>query len=147
MIAGATVNGCKKDFSLLSLLGSKDKSIAKIPTKLLPGLQAANAGDGELWEFSQQQQFPPALIICGSAMLQVFAINSGQPCNELLIMSKVKMNILENNWYIVSLEPIHNYGAFSTFLGHDLEVYSYRGPHLKNNLATCCSYQSARKLK
>lgn len=147
MVVGATVNGCKKDFSLLSLPGSNDESVARIPTRRLPGLQAANAGDGELGEFSQQQQAPPWLIVCGSGMLQVALTSSGQPCNELLIMSKVKMNILENNWYIVSLEPIHNYGAFSTFPGHDLEVYSYRGPRLKNNLATCCSYQSARKLK
>ncbi len=100
-VAGATVNGCNKDFPDLSLPGSNDKSVVRIPTKLLPGLQAANAGNGELWEFSQQQQFSPALIICGSGMLQVFVINSGQPCNELLSASNVKMNILENNLYIV----------------------------------------------
>jgi hypothetical protein len=66
-----------------------------MPTTLLPGLQAAKAGDGELWEFSQQQQSPPRLIICGSAILQVAVTSSGQPCNKLVKMSKVKMNILE----------------------------------------------------
>lgn len=95
MTAGATVSGCNKDLSVLSLLGSNDESVARTPTKLLPGLQAANAGAGEIWEFSQQQQFAPALIICGSAMLQFVATNSGQPCKELVSMSKVKTNILE----------------------------------------------------
>jgi hypothetical protein len=90
----------------------------------LPGLQAANAGDGELWEFSQQQQFPPALIICGPAMLQVFAINSGQPCKELLIVSKAKMNIFENNLYIV---------ISSTYFAFVVEFAKIKPKRLKTN--------------
>ncbi len=103
MVAGATVNGCNKDLSVLSLPGSNDESVARIPTRLLPGLQAANAGDCELGEFSQQQQFSPALIICGAAILQVAVTSSGQPCNELVRISKVKTNILETTLDIIIL--------------------------------------------
>jgi hypothetical protein len=103
LMAGATVNGFSKDFSVLSLPGSKDESVAKIPTRLLPGLQAANAGDGELGEFSQQQQFPPRLIICGSAIVQVAVTSSGQPCNELVSSSKIKTKILEMTLGIYNL--------------------------------------------
>jgi hypothetical protein len=83
------------------LLGSNDESVARTPTKLLPGLQAANSGNGELGEFSQQQHFPIWLIVCGSGMLQVAVTSSGQPCNELVKISKVKTNILETTLDII----------------------------------------------
>lgn len=81
----------------------------RMPTRLLPGLQDAIAGDGELEEFSQQQQFPIWLIVCGSAMLQVAETSNGQPCIKPVSKRKETTNFLKNVLYMTILRDVTKY--------------------------------------
>jgi hypothetical protein len=58
------------------------------------------AGNGELGIFSQQQQFPIWLIVCGSGMLQVAETSNGQPCIKAVLTRKVIIIFLENALYM-----------------------------------------------
>ena len=71
LIIGATANSIGKNWPVLLLPGSNEASVARMPTRLLPGLQDAIAGDDGFGEFSQQQQSLPWLIIWDEAILQV----------------------------------------------------------------------------